>query len=367
MAKSRTDTQPKSDEFSKIFDVYHAKIDEITRRTKRSLQYVDAPPDNTVDNDDEPPEEIINEGQPEATYCPVEVERQPDKEVANIVKEAKQKAKQIIHEAEERIKKEAKKKTQSKVDQIIGKARKESEDIIARARQAAEKEGNEIVAASKHEAKQLIKYISEKYREETQAQSSQVIAEARKKAEEMLAGVIASSTQINQLVSEIVHRANNTVHELENRLQIEISELARAITEAQKKLEQVGTVTAEEKELRAAPSKKKGETDKNTVLFVRFTGEKSRGNNGDNPLFSGQMEMKAVSSFEYKQIKNIKNHLAHTPGIRYVQEYASEKEMSVFFEVKEPLPLLDIFGNLPSVDKVITEADGISLILKKHV
>ena len=67
MAKSHTDTQPKNDEFSKIFDEYRAKIDEITRRVKGNLQQVNVPPDNTVDDDDELPEEIITEGQPEST------------------------------------------------------------------------------------------------------------------------------------------------------------------------------------------------------------------------------------------------------------------------------------------------------------
>ena len=383
MAEPDTDARPKNDEFSKIFDEYRAKIEEITRRTGRTLQNIEATPDIVEDNtertfhnvdvihdivkdsDDEPTVVIISDDQQDATNGHIEVKWQSDKDTSKTIKEAGQKAQQIIHEAEERVKKEAKKKTQSQVDKIIGKARKESEDIVARAVQEAEKEGNEIVAASKREAEHLIEDITEKYREETRAQSSQVIAEARQTAEKMLADIVTSSSEISQLVINIVNRAKNTVHELENSLQAETEELAKVITDTQKKLEQVAAVTVERNESKVAPANKNNLSDNdNTVIFVKLAGDKSNSSHGGNLLFKGQMELKAVSSFEYKQVKNIKNNLIKTHGIKYAQEYASEKEMSVLFEVEEPLPLLNILTSLPLVDEVISEDDGISLILK---
>jgi hypothetical protein len=60
------------------------------------------------------------------------------------------------------------------------------------------------------------------------------------------------------------------------------------------------------------------------------------------------------------------NYLVHIPGIKYVQENASEKEMSVVFDVKEPLPLIDILKDIPLVEKVIEEGNGASLVLKKE-
>jgi hypothetical protein len=83
-------------------------------------------------------------------------------------------------------------------------------------------------------------------------------------------------------------------------------------------------------------------------------------------MFSGKVEMKSVTSFEYRQLKNLVNYLVHVPGIKYVQENASEKEMSILFDVKEPMPLVDILRDIPLVDKVIAEPGGASLVLKKE-
>jgi hypothetical protein len=79
------------------------------------------------------------------------------------------------------------------------------------------------------------------------------------------------------------------------------------------------------------------------------------------------MEMKSISAeFDYQYLKGMKKYLVHIPNIKYLQEYASEKEMSVVFDVLEPLPVLDILSNIPLVDEVITRAeDDICLIFKK--
>jgi hypothetical protein len=41
--------------------------------------------------------------------------------------------------------------------------------------------------------------------------------------------------------------------------------------------------------------------------------------------------------------------------------------MMVLLEVKEPLQLLDVLNNIPSVDRVVAQDDGINLILENHV
>ena len=366
MAKSQTDAQSGTDEFTRIFDEYRAKIDEITRRTEKNLQHIESEPDSPADDNGEMPEDNVSMSPPKPDDGVVEVVWQPDKEAAKIIETAKKKAQQIINEAEERSKKEAKKKTQSQVDKIILKAKKESDEIVAQAQQAVEREKDEIVSASKREAELLLKEITEKCREETRAQSSHFIAEAREKAETTIADITSANTEISRLVTEIVKRVMNTVQEFEGRLQADISELAEAITESQKKLEQVvEVVEVEEEKIPDVPPPVIGETVDSTVLSVVLNGERSNGKNGSQPLFSGQVELKAVSSFEYQHIKKLKSYLTHVSGIKYMQEYASEKEMAVLFDIKEPLPLLEIFGNVPTVDKVINEADGISLVLKK--
>ena len=377
MAKTDNNNgQAKNDEFSRIFDEYRAKIDEITRRTDKNLQQAEASEDDKKKTDRERSVVVITDEQIDLGNGAKQPAQPPDKAAAEIIEKAKREAQRIIDEAEEGIEKEAKKKTQSKVEKIIEKARKDSEDIIVSAKQAAEKEREEITASSKREAEQVIKVITDEYRAETQAHSEQVIAQARKTAEEILADIVTSSTEISQHIINIVKRAKETINELENSLQSEMNELNKIIAETQARMEQVAATNNKKAEEKPAASEKKDRKSNHngdeeqlpnaTDLFVKFVGEKTNGDNGKSPLFSGQMELKAISSFEYKQIRNIKNHLVSIPNIKYMQEYASEKEMSVLFEIKEPLPLLDIFNNFPQVDKVASVDNGITLKLKNH-
>lgn len=367
MVKSQTDTQTNNDEFTKIFNEYRAKIEEITKKTaEKNLQLFNEDANNTADNNGGESKAITPKGRQESINISAELERRVNKEASQIINEAKRNAQKLLNEAEERIKREANKKTQSEVDKIIGKARKEAEDIMAQARHEAKRERSEIIATSKQEAEQLIKDITETCREDTQAQSSQVVTEAREKGAKMITDIITSSAEISKMVMEILSKANDTMHQFENELQTEFRELAEAIAEAQNRLEQVTTKAFEREETRVAPSDKDEEINENTVLSVQFKGEQSDGDNGNKPLFSGQVELKSISSFDYRHLRELVNYLIHVPSIKYVQEYASEKEMSIVFDVQQPLPFLDILSGIPSVDKVTAEADGISLILKNR-
>lgn len=374
MAKRQTDTQLKNDEFTKIFDEYRARIEEITKKTtddnvplsKDESQYV-------IDSDNQRTEEIIAKKQSESDIFRAEVEWQANKEAAEIIEEAKLQAQQLLVEAEEIIKKEAKKKTQSQIEKIIEKSKKESEELISQARQAAERGRSELIDNSKQEVEQLIQEITEKCREESLAQSSQIIIEAREKAEQIISGLVTSSAELSKTITAIMKKAQNTISEFENEIQLEVGELTEAIAEAQNILEEAttsvfrrGETGVETEEAMAIPSDESTEIIQNTVLSVRLMGEKSNGKKGSQPLYTGQVELKSISSFEYRHLKELMNYLANIPGIKYVQENASEKEMSVLFNVKEPIPLLDIFSDIPLVDEVVEEGDGISLILKNH-
>ena len=366
MAKSDEKTQVKSDEFSRIFDEYRAKIEEITRRSEQNLQPADTSNDKNNNVDDQQDTATVSEEKPEKANRMVEVDWQPDKAAAAIIKEAEKKAQQIIDEAEEKANKEARKKIQTKADKFLDKAKKDAEEIVAQARQEAEKERNGVVSASKREAEQLISEITEKYRQETQTHSSKVIDEARQTAENMLTGIGNSSTEIIEMVMNIVNKARNTIDELENSLHKETDELTKMIEDMQNQLATINPAPVEQPAQKTEPSKKASMPENDNILFVKFTGDKSNGQNDKSPLYCGRIELKALSSFEYNQVRNIKNRLIDVADIKYIQEYASEKEMSVLFEVKKPLPLVDIFKELPSVDKVDTESDGISLTLKKQ-
>jgi vacuolar-type H+-ATPase subunit H len=421
MAKQDTSTELKRDEFSKIFDEYRAKIEEITRRSEKNLHSIDAKPnENQADEHEhievvsvppkpaaaantsiqaqlenvllqkaEPaskPEVVKNDAEikakiasppqavpapkPETANTRVEGVRPAFEESTEILDQARREAKQIIEEAEESAKKEARKRTQSQVDKIIEKARKEAEEVVARANKNAEKVRDEVIAESKREADYIIREITQKYRQETEAKSSRMMAEAQEKAGKMLADISASTMLVGKHITEIVNKARQTTRELETNLQAELVELTKVITETQNKLEDVGKTTREEKYVPPPSPKQSSETKSNPTsnptLAIRLIGEKSSAKNGNGVLFTGQMEMKSESaSFDYQYLKKLKKYLVHIPKIKYLQEYASEKEMSVVFDVLEPLPLLDILSNIPMVDEVITRADDdICLVFK---
>jgi len=369
MAKLDTKTQSYKDEFSRIFDEYHAKIEEISLKIVGNPTQAGMAPDAITDDDVEALEVTVSQVKPNSVGSPKELISPADLEAEEIILGAKRRAQQIIDEAEEKSKKEATKKTQSHVEKIIGKAIKDAEELTAQARQATEKESKEIAAAAKKEAEQLIREITEKCRQETQAQSNQPIQEAREKADKMTSDIANSCREISRMVNEIVGRTRQTIDEFEAKLQTDVSELAKAIAETQQKLQQSTLIALKEnEEVRLVPANKNTEPTKIPTLSVKVLGAKSNGQRDTKPLYSGQVEMKSISpAFDHQYIKNLKKYLIQIPTIKYLQEYASEKEISILFELIEPLPLLDILRNIPLVDEVITEADDIIIVFKNSL
>jgi vacuolar-type H+-ATPase subunit H len=363
MAKSETKTPAQKDEFSRIFDEYRAKIDEISRKSRGEAGAETA---EEALEDAENLEVTISRQQPKRIVKSADLISLADMEAEETILAAKRRAQQIIDEAEEKSKKEAGKKTQSQVEKIIAKAKKESEEIIAMAREATERESNEIVVSAKGEAERLIKEITEKCRHDTQEQSNRAIDRARGKADQMMTEIIVCCQGISLMANEIITRARQTIDEFEARLQSDISELAKAIAEAQQKLQEYNSIAQREKDEvgMVAIDKSLGPPEA-PKLAVKVLGTRSNGHDDSQPLFSGQIEMKSISStFDYQHLKNLKRYLVHIPNINYVQEYASEKETTILFELTEPLPLLEILRNIPMVDEVDAESDDIRIVFK---
>lgn len=394
MAKTETDIQPGNDDFSRIFSEYHAKIDEITRRTEKRLKSLNAetgeaeaaavttverPESPLPEAPEEPPEE-----EPAPAFRPAASrvfpvpesmsDQPPAAESAATLREARRQAKKIIEEAEQKVKREARKKTQSEVDRLLEKARKEAEDIVFAARQTAEKEKNEIIAIARHEAEQAVADITTKCRRESESGRARVINTAMEKAQRIMADVIDSGTEVNRLMGDIITRSGKTVAEFEDKLQEETGDLARVIEETRQRLDQV-TAAA-----RAAgqadftnPARAPEEPDAAIAdidiagpsLAVHLVGERSNGKNGTPFLFRGQVEVKSSSADDYQYLKGLKKYMVGIADVKYLQEYASEKEMSVLFDIREPLPLLDVLRRVPLVEDVVPGPDDELFIVFK--
>jgi vacuolar-type H+-ATPase subunit H len=365
MGKSDAKTHSQKDEFSRIFDDYRAKIEEISRKTSKNLPNADAEADTPANEDTESLEVLISQALPKSGGDKGKVMSPTELEAEDIIRAAQKRAKQIIEEAENKSRKEAKKRTQSEVDKIITKARKDALEIITQTKESADKERTEILIASKNDAEEVIREITEKCRQETQEKSNRAIEEAREKADKMLSEIISAGTEISQKVNDIIDRAKQTIEEFESRLKTETDELASTIAETQQKLEQFDSLALKEEEPKTAPANNKEPTT-TPALGVRLLGGRSNGKKGAQALYSGQVEMKSISApFDYQYLKNLKKYLIHIPNIKYVQESASEKEMSIVFDLQEPLPLLDILKNIPLVEEVTTNADDICIMFKE--
>ena len=81
--------------------------------------------------------------------------------------------------------------------------------------------------------------------------------------------------------------------------------------------------------------------------------------NGDNNgLFHGKIEVKSVSAaFDYTYLKNLKKYLMHFPTVKYLQESASEKAVTMIFDITEPLPLIAVLHDMPLIQEVVFETD----------
>ena len=364
MAKAETKTQPQRDEFSRIFDEYRAKIDEISHKTTKNPPQAGEPDGHAANELDDL--EMTIARQAKRAGKAGAVVSMADIEAEEILQAAKRRAQQIVDESEEKAKKEASKKTQSQVEKIIAKAKKDAEDIIAMAREATEKESNEIVVAAKQETERLIKEITEKCRRETQTQANRAIDAAREKADKLMTEIVMSCQGISLMVSEIVTRTRQTIDEFEAKLQTDVGDLAKAIAEAQQRLQEFNTIAVKEKEeVGLVPVNRVQETADMLTLSVHVLGEQSNGEHDSEPLFSGEVEMKSISpAFDYTFLKNLKKYLVLIPNINYLQETASEKETSILFDIKEPLPLLEILRNIPMVQAVNADSGNISIVFK---
>jgi vacuolar-type H+-ATPase subunit H len=365
MGKTNTKTQPQRDEFTRIFDEYRAKIDEISHKPVKSAPQDDIVTD-TIDEEELDDLEMAIARQANKSGKAGVLVSMADMEAEETIQAAKRRAQQIIDEAEAKCKKEASKKTQSQVEKIITKAKKEAEEIIMLAREATEKESNDIVAAAKDETERLVQEITETCRQETQSQASRAIDTAREKADKMMTEIVISCQGITLMVNEIVSRTRQTIDEFESKLQTDINELAKTIDEAQQKLQEFNATALKEKQQVGLVSANEGQqTTEELTLVVQVLGTKSNGQHDSEPLFSGQVEMKSISpSFDHQYLKSLKSYMGHIPNINYLQEHCSEKETSILFDLIEPLPLLEILSNIPLVDKVNSDADKISIVFK---
>ncbi len=403
MAKQQTDSPFNQDEFQRIFDEYRSKIEEITRCTGRSLESLRVPPmelDEELEPEEKPTaetdfEETAEEPEPEEApapapeavhfiekpvpapapaperYTPPVIRDEPEvrlPESKRIIQQANKEAQRILQEAEKQARKQARDKTKNQVDKILAKARQEAEEYVEKIRQAVDQERNATMEAARTQAEQSLLEMTEQFRKLAYAKSAQIVEEAQVRADRLMHEITQASTEVSGKITEIIERSRTTVTEFQERLQTETGDISQAIVDTQSRIEALAMAAAEATEQPApAPSARAEVPPATPTMIMRVLGERSNGRNGTQPLFFGMVELNAPSeTCDSKLFKSMKRYLVGIPGVKQLQESASEKELSALFDLSEPLPLLELLSKVPQVDEVVCRSDrDIALTFKQ--
>jgi vacuolar-type H+-ATPase subunit H len=351
-----------------IIDRAYQQEEEIIRGSQKKASEIIAESEGKaseiIAESEKKAEKIIEDSQEHTLKISNEIQQQANQKYSEITNEAQQKAQQVIQEAEEKIKEEAKKRVKSEEEKILSKAREEARSIIADMKEKAEKEKYEIIEGAKKEAVQRVEEEVAKFHAEAQAQSAHIRDEAEKKAANLINAIIDSNKEVNDLIIKTIRNSETTLEKMKNEMNTEAGELTKNIVTVgnRQKPTEIPTI-ADKSEGDMILRKNYKKPNKNQVVWVALEGEKSAKRDDNTYLFKGQIKLKAFSSMPYTVVKNMRNYFNQVPNVKYLGESCTDEVYILEFEMKEPLPLIDILRNIPSVEKVETQKDSLKLIL----
>jgi len=302
-----------------------AELEEIFQEYKNKLELAKQESEDLFSDAWQKSEHIIADKQEKAQKIANEIERSARVEADQIILEAKNVAEKIIEEADDRTKREAKDKT-----------RREIEKIIADARQAAEKQSTEIMAHSKEEAEQIVKEARESVRAEALKEAEGIVLKAQEDADKIRENSITNATEIDELVMEVLQKADSIFNAFKKQVQDELSEVIQAIDKAKDNLE-----------IRSAIDK---------VDIVEKKDDK-------NILYSGRRELNILTPYDSLQIKRLKEFLEQIPNLKLDGEAATEDDYSIYINIVEPLPLMTLLLEMSLIASYDIERDKIKLRL----
>jgi vacuolar-type H+-ATPase subunit H len=319
--------------------------------------------DEIIADSEKRAETIVVESQRKALRVSSEIEHQANQKALEITEEGKRRAQQIIREAEEKVKKEARDSMKSQKEKILAEAKDEASSIISEAKEDAERRSNDIVEKVKREAQKSLEEEMSRFRTDAQTQIAQIRLEAEKKAAELIDDVTSESKAVNEMIIENINKSEAMLGKFRSEMQVEIEDLIKNTTRARQRLERKITSYSQVNEAETAGREINGQSNTDTALWVTLRGEQSDQRGDGSYLFKGQIEMKTLAQMDYLKIRKLKSFMIQVPNMKYLGEVSGEEGIVLSFDIKEPLPLLDIFSNVPSVRDVVAQGENIKLIL----
>jgi hypothetical protein len=309
---------------------------------------------------------VVEDSQQKALINSNELEQKANQKYSEIISEAQQQAQQIILKAEEEVKNEAKNRVKSQEEKILSKLKEESHSILSVVKKNAEKEKNDIIEKAKKEAEQNIEEEIAKVKAEAQAKSAQIGIEAEQKAANMIKAIVSSSNEVNDMIVQAIKKSETILEKMKNDMNTEVGEIAKTMVIARSKLEQI-TVPAPDtksKEDTILQRNNKDSDKNNVVMSIVLEGERSAQRDDGTFFFKGQMELKSLSSTASSGVKSLRDTFSRVPNVYYRGESCSEKGCTTKYEIKEPLPIVEILNNIPLVREVVVRDDSIRLVFK---
>jgi vacuolar-type H+-ATPase subunit H len=190
--------------------------------------------------------------------------------------------------------------------------------------------------------------------------ANQIIADARIQAEQIREqALMEAETKSAKYLTELMGKAKREVAQFERKARAEmlreLDQCAGVINEAKSMLQQLGNVSHEAIE--------KDRPYLNVFDEKTETGELA---SGEESLYQGEVELEVKSSGDFGQVARFLGCLRAVPDIelKSLGTYVQGKSTAVVLDITEPLRLLEILMEIPTVKEVFGNGNNIKLVLK---
>ncbi len=96
-------------------------------------------------------------------------------------------------------------------------------------------------------------------------------------------------------------------------------------------------------------------------FWLVLKGEKSAAGIGENGIFKGEIELKALAPFNMERLKYIKKTFSQISSVKYMGEFSSEEGIQISYKLQDKLPLIDILKKTLTLERVEKEGDNLKL------
>ena len=170
-----------------------------------------------------------------------------------------------------------------------------------------------------------------------------------------------------------IHKAEKTINEARNKLESELEESVKVITEVQQKLEQVTGATEHEtgkesghlsEPVESAPANtdEKVEAAEPAVTEAQ---DSSSQEIGDDKLFVGTLELEIIPPGDSIPLTRLQKCLSQIPGLELLLTNGSAGERTkVTVFVAKPLPLLETLKKMAPVKNAVKDKGNIQVFLE---